>query len=149
MRRNAITKLMFVCALLPLLGGCELLRMNQGRGFAIHSAGYAGGFRLAYGRWPDINELEEFSCMHGRADKFGLALLSCEQVVDAPYRTQLTPSGAHLRMQFFDSSRKEVCSLTVIAPRARADKGVFPMVVVKTTVFSCRGDRQAPVAGTG
>jgi hypothetical protein len=138
MRRNVVTKLMLVSALLPLTGGCELLRLNQGR-----------GFRIAYGRWPDVNELEEFSCMHGRADKFGLDLLTCEEVVDAPYRTQLTPSGVDLRMQFFNSTRKEVCSLTLLAPPARTDKDAFPMMVIKTTVFSCRGDRQRPVADIG
>jgi hypothetical protein len=149
MRRNAVTKLMLVCTLLPMIGGCELLRLNKGREFAVQSAGYAGGFRIAYGRWPNFSELEEFSCMHGRADRFGLALLTCEEVVDAPFLTQLVPSGVHLRMQFFNSAQKEVCNLTVIAPPAREDKNAFPMIVIKTTVFSCRGDRHAAVADIG
>jgi hypothetical protein len=142
MQRIVFTKLMLMCAWLPMLGGCELLRLNEGRGFAVTSAGYAGRFRIAHGRWPDVNELEEFSCMRGRADTFGLALLFCEEVVNAPFRTQLAPSGPNLRMTFLNAERKPVCKLTVLAPAPRADKDVFPMIVIKTRVLSCRGMRK-------
>jgi hypothetical protein len=143
MRRFVFTRLTLMCALLPFIGGCEVLRLNEGREFAVYSAGYAGRYRIAHGRWPDVRELEEFTCMHGRADDFGLALRSCEEVVLAPYHTRLTPNGGHLRMEFIDAAQKTVCTLEVLSPPARADKAVFPMVVIKTSVFSCPGDGQA------
>jgi hypothetical protein len=143
MQRIVFAKLMLMCALLPSLGGCELLRLNEGRGFAVTSAGYAGRFRIAHGRWPDVNELEEFSCMRGRADRFGLALLFCEEVVNAPYETRLTVLGPNLRMTFLNAEHQPVCELTVLAPPARADRDVFPMIVIRTSVFACRGGRSA------
>ena len=107
MRRVGVTKLVLVCGLLPFIGGCELLRLNAGRGF------------------------------------------SCDEVVRTPYRTQLTPRGEHLQMRFFNSARKSVCDLTVLAPRAEGETAVFPMIVIKTSVFSCRGDWQQMKADIG
>jgi hypothetical protein len=60
--------LAMVLVLLPVISGCSALRLNGGREFAIFSAGYAGRLYIAYGRWPaNVNELEEFVCMRGRA----------------------------------------------------------------------------------
>jgi hypothetical protein len=128
-----------------MIGGCQLLRMNEGRALAAQMAGYAGRFRIAYGRWPtDVNELEEFVCMRGRADSFDLDRIDCDELVRMPYSTQITSRSAHLQMQFFDSAKKPICRLLVLAPPADADAAVFPMIVVKTSVFSCRGGPENP-----
>lgn len=140
MKGVGLTRLVMGLVLLAASGGCSLLHLNEGRVFATYSAGYAGRFHIAYGRWPNADELEEFVCMSGRADRFGLVQISCDDLVRKPYRTQLTPRGTDLRMQFFDAAKKSVCILTVLAPPARHDADVFPMIVIKTSVFSCRGD---------
>ena len=77
--------------------------------------------------------------MQGRADRFGLALATCEDVVNSPYRPQLAPRGADLEMLFVTAADKLVCRLTLIAPPPDADKAVFPMIVIKTTALACRG----------
>ena len=136
-----LTKLVLALVLLPVIGGCSVLRLNEGREFAVYSAGYAGRFRLAYGRWPaSVNELEEFVCMRGRADRFDLAQISCEELVRKPYRTQIIPRGPYLEMRFFDLAKKRVCSLKVLTPPVRSEADVFPMIVIKTSVLSCRGN---------
>jgi hypothetical protein len=139
--------LAIVC--LPLLGGCESLRPNEGRFAATLWAAYAGRFRIAYGHWPTIDELEEFSCMRGRADRFGLELSSCDDIVNAPFRPSMTPRGEHLEMRFTGVDHKEVCHLKVIAPPAGADKAMFPMIVIKTSVFTCPGGNRAWTADKG
>ena len=144
-----LTKLILACALLSMIGGCELLRLNEGRVFATQVAGYAGRFRIAYGRWPaDVNELEEFICMRGRADSFDLDRIDCEELVRVPYSMQIAASHAHLQMQFFNSAKEPICRLRVLAPPADADAAVFPMIVVKTSVFSCPGGPDSPFAAT-
>jgi hypothetical protein len=141
LRRVFLARLVSSFALLTVLGGCSLLRLNEGREFATYSAAYAGRFHIAYGRWPaNVNELEEFICMPGRADHFGLAQISCDDLVRKPYRMQLAPRGVDLRMEFQDAAKKSVCALTVFAPMARKDVEVFPMIVIRTSVFSCPGD---------
>ncbi len=136
--------LAMVLVVLPVITGCSALRLNGGREFAIFSAGYAGRFHIAYGRWPaDVNELEEFVCMRGRADRFGLAQISCDDLLRKPYRTELTPSETHLEMRFSDLSKKPLCSLKVLTPPPRSGTDVFPMIVIKTSVFTCRGDARA------
>jgi hypothetical protein len=137
--RRASFSWVLILASLSLLGGCEVMRPNAGRMFAIESAGYAGRFRLAYDRWPALSELEEFMCMNGRADRFGLALLSCRDVVFAPLRTSLLPVGRDLHMEFFDKQQQRVCRLRVRAPTAEAQRSAFPKIVIETTVFACRG----------
>jgi hypothetical protein len=137
-RRDALTKVILASALL-LMVGCEILRPNEGRFVATVWAAYAGRFRIAYGHWPTIAELEEFSCMRGRADRFGLELSSCDDVVNSPYRPRLMPHGLNLEMHFINAAGKPVCRLTVIAPAASADQDVFPMIVIKTTVLACPG----------
>ena len=87
--------------------------------------------------------------MRGRADRFGLELSSCDDVVNAPYRPRMTPRGAHLEMRFVGADDKEVCHLEVIAPSAGADKAMFPMIVIKTTVFACPGGNRAWTIDTG
>ena len=143
MRCVVLTRLAVALVLLPIAGGCSVLRLNDGREFAVYSAGYAGRFHLAYGRWPaDVNELEEFTCMRGRADRFGLAQISCDDLVRKPYRTRLRPEDAYLEMRFFVAD-KPVCTLRVLTPPVRSETDVFPMVVIKTGIFSCRGKAEA------
>jgi len=137
-RRDDLTKMILASALL-LKVGCESLRPNEGRFVATVWAAYAGRFRIAYGHWPSITELEEFSCMQGRADQFGLELSSCDDIVNSPYRPRLTPHGPNLEMHFINAAEEPVCRLTVIAPPTGADKDVFPMIVIKTTVLACPG----------
>jgi hypothetical protein len=137
-RRHVLINLLLASTLL-LSTGCETLRLNEGRFDATVWAAYAGRFRIAYAHWPTIAELEEFSCMEGRADRYGLALSTCEDVMNSPYRPRLAPRGANLEMLFMSAADKLVCRLTVIAPPAAADKAVFPMIVIKTTVMACPG----------
>jgi hypothetical protein len=132
------------CVMLSSLGGCELMKWNSGREFATTSAGYAGRFRLAYGHWPSMNELEEFMCMRGRADHFGLELKSCDEIVKPPYRTQLLPLANDLNMKFFDASKQEMCSLIVLAPPKAETTALSPSIVIKTTLLSCPGDATDP-----
>ena len=128
-----------ILASLPWLGGCELMRPNAGRLFAIESAGYAGRFRLAHDRWPSLSELEEFMCMTGRADRYGLALLTCKEVVFAPLHTRLAPAGRDLRMEFIDDEKRSVCRLRVRAPDAADRRSAFPKIVIDTSVYACPG----------
>jgi hypothetical protein len=144
MRRNALAMVILSVALMQWLPGCESLRPNEGRFVATAWAAYAGRFRIAYGRWPTISELEEFSCMHGRADSFGLQLSSCDDIVNAPFRPRLIPRGANLEMRFVDAAQKPVCRVTVYEPSANADKAMFPMIVIKTHVFACPGGNHDP-----
>ena len=137
---RVLAKLALVFAMILTFSGCELLRPNFAQVYAVESAGYAGRFRLAHGRWPSMGELEEFMCMHGRADKYGLGLRTCEEVVNPPYTTLMSPLGRDLQMQFFNSGRQNVCRLTVRAPEENRRDGYYPTIVIETTVFSCRGD---------
>lgn len=126
------------------LGGCESLAVPVIQTAAFHaatSAGYAGRFRLAYSRWPSAGELEEFMCMPGQAGKFGLDPISCDDVAALPYRLELTPRGDDLQMKFFDSSNQLHCSLVVRAPPTGADTATFPMIRIRTSVFSCKANR--------
>jgi hypothetical protein len=137
--------LLLLCTVCLGLTGCEALlpRADAARVFATQSAAYAGRFRLAYGRWPaSVNELEAFMCMSGHADRFGLEQPTCDEIVNQPYRTVLMPTGADLRMRYVDSSGESVCTLRIHAPAADADTTVFPMITIRTTVFSCPGDGQ-------
>jgi hypothetical protein len=144
LRCVVLARLAVALVLSPIAGGCSALRLNGAREFAVYSAGYAGRFHIAYGRWPaNVNELEEFVCMRGRADRFGLAQISCDELVQKPYRTQLNPREAYLEMRFFDLAKKPLCSLKVLTPPPRSVEDVFPMVVIRTSVFSCRGDGRA------
>lgn len=107
--------------------------------FAGMHAGYAGRFRLAYGRWPTGEiELEEFMCMRDRAERFKLTRVSCDDVVSVPYRTELIPEGKHLRMRFRDSTNAVLCSLRVCAPVQDVGTGVFPRIVITTTLAGCK-----------
>jgi hypothetical protein len=122
------------------LAGCQLL---EGRSlslfhFASSSAGYAGRFRLAEGRWPGVSELEEFMCVRGRADRHALPLLSCDEVVSSPYRMEMLPLGNDLQIRYFEGDQP-VCRLRLIAPRPEPDPEVFPMIIIKSTLFSCPG----------
>jgi hypothetical protein len=139
-----LTKWVLAGVMLSSLGGCELMKWNAGREFAATSAGYAGRFRLAYGHWPSMSELEEFMCMRGRADRFGLDLKSCDDFVKPAYRTQLTPLANDLNMKFFDSSQQEMCSLTVLAPPKDETTSLSPTIAIKTTLLSCPGDKTHP-----
>ena len=78
--------------------------------------------------------------MYGRADRYGLGLRSCEEVVNPPYALQMSPQGKDLELQFFDSERQNVCRLTVRAPDKSERSGYYPTIVIETTVFACRGD---------
>ena len=84
MRCVVLTRLAVALVLLPIAGGCSVLRLNEGREFAVYSAGYAGRFHL-----------------------------------------------------------EPVCTLRVLTPQVRSETDVFPMVVIKTGVFSCRGKAEA------
>jgi len=53
---RTLAKLAIFATLVPMLGGCELLRPNVARVYAVETAGYAGRFRLAHDRWPSISE---------------------------------------------------------------------------------------------
>ena len=44
-------------ALVLMQSGCQLLRPNFARVYAVETAGYAGRFRLAHDRWPTMSEL--------------------------------------------------------------------------------------------
>jgi len=135
-----------ICLILAgalLCSGCESMRPNQGRLMAASWAAYAGRFRIAYGHWPTMSELEEFSCMRGRADRFGLELSSCDDVVKAPFRPQLVPRGANLELRFTNDVHQTVCRLTVLAPPAGAEKTMFPMIRIRTSIFGCRGKSKA------
>ena len=107
--------------------------------FAGLHAGYAGRFRLAYGRWPaGESELEEFMCMRDRAERFKLTRVSCDEVVRLPYHTELIPEGKHLRMRFLDSTNAVLCSLRVWAPEREDRADVFPRIVITTTLAGCQ-----------
>ena len=133
---------MVCCAAGLALAGCQSLLFPKFKPALLQSmnaASYAGRFRLAYQRWPaTANELQEFMCMPGRADKFGLEQYSCDEVVEMP-RMELEPRGADLEMNFFDTSNESFCRLRVRAPPKGADTSTFPMVKIETDVFSCRG----------
>jgi hypothetical protein len=121
--------------------GCQVAqeRMRAAGYFAATQAGYAGRFRLAYGRWPaDANQLEEFMCMRDRAERFKLARVSCDRVVNLSYNTELIPEGKHLRMRFRDSTNALLCSLRVRAPSSDEGSGVFPRIVITTSLAACR-----------
>ena len=140
----SLKTLLLVCV--ASFTGCESLlpRVDSARLFASQSAAYAGRFRLAYGRWPaTVNELEEFTCMPGRADKFGLEQPSCDELIRQPYRMELAPQGADLRMRFIDAVGEPVCTLRVLAPHADVHAEVFPMIEIRTNLFSCTGDGRA------
>jgi hypothetical protein len=125
-----------------LLAGCQFLerRLESAAYFSATSAGYAGRYRIAFGRWPNVAELEEFTCMPGRADKFGLAQISCDEVVTLPYRTELTPQGKDLRLRYFARSDGALlCSLRLRATELGADTNTFPRIVIQSTIFSCTG----------
>jgi hypothetical protein len=131
-----------LCGVALLLCGCQYVtsRLESAAYFSITSAGYAGRFRLAYGRWPaNVNELEEFMCMRGRAEQFGLERLSCNELVTLPYRTVLEPQGQDLRIRYFDSANALMCSLKLRAPRVGVDAAIFPAILIESTMFSCSG----------
>ncbi len=115
--------------------------MESAAYFSVTSAGYAGRFRIAFGRWPaSVDELDEFMCMTGQADRYELTRRTCDDVVSWPYRTVLTPEGKHLRIRYFDRSSSElVCNLQVQAPPAGARADTFPKIIINTTVFTCAG----------
>ena len=77
--------------------------------------------------------------MQGRADRFGIELMECDEVVRLPYRIEMQPEGRHLRMRFYDSAHSETCSLRLLAPSGGTGMNNFPMIVIKTTVFACPG----------
>ena len=135
MRCGVLPKLLLACVGLPLFAGCTLPRLNEGRAFAIYSAGYAGRYHIAYARWPNLNELEEYVCMRGCADGF----------VGKPYRTQMAARAAYLEMRFFDLAMKPVCSLKVLTPPPRSEEELFPMIVIKTSLLSCPGNGKRAV----
>ena len=141
MLHQRLIRLVLGGAIALLLAGCQLLerRLESAAYFSVTSAGYAGRYRIAFGRWPaNVNELEEFTCMPGRADKFGLALMSCDDVVTVPYRTELSPQGKDLRLRYFDKSNGELlCSLKLRATELGADANTFPRIVIESTVFTC------------
>jgi len=137
---RTFAKLAIIAALVPTLSGCELLRPNVARVYAVETAGYVGRFRLAHDRWPSISELEEFMCMHGRADNYGLGLRTCEDVVNPLYTLQMSSQGQDLQLQFYNSERQNVCRLTVLAPAKSELSGYYPTIVIETTVFACRGE---------
>lgn len=128
-----------------MLAGCQYLerRLESAAYFSVTSAGFAGRFRIAFGRWPaSVNELEEFICVPGHADRFAIHQMSCDDVVAWPYRTELIPDGNHLRMNYYDrSTGKLLCKLRLQAPPDGADLDIFPMVVIRSTVISCSGAR--------
>jgi hypothetical protein len=140
---------LFAGVIALMLGGCQLAkqRMEAAGYFAATQAGYAGRFRLAYGRWPaNVNELEEFMCMRGRAEKFKLARFSCDQIVTLTYSTELIPEGKHLGMRFRDSNHSIMCSLRVWAPSPEAGAQFFPQIRISTTMTACT---RAPIRHNG
>ncbi len=130
---------MVCCAAGLALAGCQATVFSALKPVLVKSmttAGYAGRYRIAYQRWPTLTELEEFMCMPGRADKFGMKQMSCDDVVALP-RMDLAPRGADLEMKYFDASNRLTCRLLVRAPPKGAGTA-FPMVKIQTNLFSCR-----------
>lgn len=131
-----------ICGVASLLqAGCQALeaRALSMLHFTATSAGYAGRFRIAHDRWPaNVNELDEFMCMAGRAEQFGLARLTCEEVVAFPYRIELQPIGDDLRIRCFESPDTPVCSLKLFAPPTDAHRKIFPALMIRSTLFECR-----------
>ena len=132
-----------VCCALELISGCTALRRTTLTSIrlSIETAGYAGRFRLAYQRWPhDQNEMEEFMCMRGRADRFDLQQPRCEEVIHYPYRLTLVPKGRDLEIDYDDRKGMRLCSLTLRAPSADAEGTPFPTIVIEANMFSCPGN---------
>jgi hypothetical protein len=126
-------------ALLPV-SGCQVVERHtlSVLYFSQVSAGYAGRFRLATGRWPaTTTELEEFSCMPGRAERYGLHRMSCDDVVRLPLRTEMYDEGGDLRLRYTDPAGARLCSLRLRAPASGSESALIPMLVIRTSVFSC------------
>jgi hypothetical protein len=131
-----------LCGAAMLLGGCQVVtaRLESAAYFSITSAGYAGRFRLAYGRWPaNTDELEEFTCMRGRADKFGMQTITCDEIVRTPYRTVLEPDGRDLRIRYYDRANALACTLELRAPPPGAEHSIFPSILIESNLFACSG----------
>lgn len=140
------------CGVAAAQAGCQAVeeRAKSLLYFSVSSAGYAGRFRLAEGRWPAVGELEEFMCMRGRAERFGMPMLTCEQVVNSPYRIGMKPAGEDLEIRYFEPGGTEVCRLRLVAPRAGAHSDMFPKIIIRSTVFACAGgawERERVFAG--
>lgn len=131
-----------LCGLVLLLfGGCQIVE-SRSRSlfyFSATSAGYAGRFRIAHGRWPaDSAELERFMCAAGQAEAFGLVRPDCAEAASLPYRLELVPLGADLRIRYLEDSGDAVCTLRLLAPPADG-AAISPMIVIKSSLLACRG----------
>jgi hypothetical protein len=136
---SLLRRSLWVTALL-LLSGCQAVQRHALAVFYFSevSAGYAGRYRLATGHWPaTVAELEEFACMRGRAEQYGMRRMDCAEVVALPFRTELQPVGKDLWLRYFDSANNRLCSLRLRAPPREVSRWAHPMIVIKTTVFSC------------
>lgn len=132
------------------LSGCQVVERHALAVlyFSELSAGYAGRYRLATGNWPaTVAELEEFACMRGRAEQYGMRRMDCAEVVALPFRTEMQPVGKDLRLRYFDTANNRLCSLRLRAPAPQVSRWAHPMIIIKTTVFSCphAADTNRPV----
>jgi hypothetical protein len=61
-------------------------------------------------------------------------------LISLSYRMELVPAGDDLRIRYFEPSGRPLCALRVLAPTRDEATRVFPNIVIKSTLLSCRGD---------
>ena len=139
-----------------MLSGCQLSHLNQGSLQAAAVAAHAGMFHRVNGRWPnDRAELERFDCPAFDDHEFEEAWIDdspppatrnesdCRFLAELDYRIDWRPRSHALRMTFQDSNGRRVCKLRVDAPGADSGTALAPMMVIRTTVFSCPGNGES------
>jgi hypothetical protein len=118
------------------------MSMNHGKVISVAAAGQVGMFRREVGRWPkDRADLIAHGCLrldHATGseppDEPG-----CQFFITLPYQLELQSRAENLQMVIRDPSGKLICQLVVVAPRGAKDS-LNPLVVLKTTLFSCPGE---------
>lgn len=144
------TRYLLLAFVLVAAPGCESMSMNEGKFNAVMAAGQAGKFRRETGRWPrNQGELIAHGCPaldESRADTAGMRKMrappasGCQFFADLPYRLELQPQAADLRMVLRDTADKLVCRLVIVAPPVESTRSLLPQVKIRTTVFTCPGE---------
>jgi len=143
---RAIAQTALLAGALLAAGGCDSLRMNQGRVTSILAAAQVGAFKREKGIWPTgVGDLVAHEC--SALDQYSEVDIDappprdgeCRFFARLPYQFGLRTRGNDAQVELRDPRGKLVCRLVIVVPVDSA-LALIPQVELRTTLFTCPGE---------
>jgi hypothetical protein len=134
---RAMAQIALLATMLLSAGGCDSLRMNQGRATSFLAAAQMGAFKREQGSWPTTpGDLAAHGCPGlDQNPREG----ACQFFATLPYQLVLHPRASDMQVEMRSAAGKLVCRLVIVIPAGGAH-ALMPQVRLRTTLLTCPGE---------